>query len=585
MVLNDIRTAAPGLTVTTLILALFPVAVVLYILLLFDVALPGRNFVTLAGITLLMLVLIGARAFFIRLRHHMLVLLGDMVAARLSPRMAQAGPRVFAPVGDDDPSPGDMDAIQLFLKSGAGAAWIDIVGLAVAVLVMLVLHPLLALALVLGAGLSTLLLFRTMKRSERAARDLRPVGRRRDAAFEIGRMYSASLRALGMSGTLAALWRFANDRVLAIGNTRQSVQTRGQIAALSLQLATMVLLLATGGWLHMQDRASEAVLLAAALLGWLAMAPLVRAAEHADQLIDARLGWERIDALLSAAGPSAAEAVPLPPPTRTISCENVAFSDPSTNRALVRYVSFALSAGDVLAVIGRAGCGKSVLLRGLAGGWPLAEGKVRLDGAALDQWDADLLGRHIGYMPQTIDLIDGSVADNIARFAQAADPKQVIAAAQNCGAHDMIVRLPDGYNTRIGPHGHRLSLSQMQQVALARAFYRDPFLLVLDAPTSHQDAAREQLFRQAVDHARARGAIVIIAGAQNFLVGLASHVLLMRDGGTVAEFGTRDEVQERLEERRRARPLSDARTDTGDNGSAGPQDDNNDNEIAAEQTL
>jgi len=190
------------------------------------------------------------------------------------------------------------------------------------------------------------------------------------------------------------------------------------------------------------------------------------------------------------------------------------------------------------------------LLRALAGAIPLSNGKIRLDDAALDQWGEDLLGIHIGYMPQAIQLIDGSVAENIARFDPDAEPQQVVTAAQVAGAHEMIVRLPEGYNSHVGRDGSRLALSQAQRVALSRAFYRAPMLLVLDEPTAHVDLPGEQAFVQGIETARERGAVVILAGNANCLVQVATHVLVLRDGAMV-DFGSKDDVRQRMAERRK----------------------------------
>jgi ABC-type protease/lipase transport system fused ATPase/permease subunit len=215
----------------------------------------------------------------------------------------------------------------------------------------------------------------------------------------------------------------------------------------------------------------------------------------------------------------------------------------------VQGISFHLEAGQVLAIVGPGGVGKSALLRTLTGGWTTPLGQIRLDGATLEQWDAEALGRHIGYLPQNIELLDGTVAENISGFDPDAKPQDIIQAAQDAGIHEMILALPDGYATWVGPEGRRLSASQAQRIAMARALYGRPFLLVLDEPTAHQDTGGERQLAMIVAAARERGAVVVLAGAAGILVGISTHVLVLQNG-KVLDYGTRDAVRERAQARR-----------------------------------
>jgi ABC-type protease/lipase transport system fused ATPase/permease subunit len=203
-----------------------------------------------------------------------------------------------------------------------------------------------------------------------------------------------------------------------------------------------------------------------------------------------RQSWARLKELLQKA-PERQITHELPAPTSTLSAEGVSLAPPGANRLTVEGVSFVARSGEAIAVIGPSGSGKSTLVRGLTGVWNPVRGTVRLDGAALDQWDSDALGRHIGYLPQNVELLDGTVAENIGRFDPNATSEAVIAAARLAGVHDMVVRLPDGYETPVGADGSNLSAGQRQRIALARALYNDPFLIVLDEPNSNLDAEGE----------------------------------------------------------------------------------------------
>jgi ATP-binding cassette, subfamily C, bacterial PrsD len=219
----------------------------------------------------------------------------------------------------------------------------------------------------------------------------------------------------------------------------------------------------------------------------------------------------------------------------------VSLVPPGDQRFVVNAVSFGLKSGSALGIIGPSASGKSSLARALVGVWRPVRGSVRLDGAGLDQWSPEALGHHIGYLPQDIELFEGTIGQNIARFEPDPDPDAIIRAAEQAGVHDLIVRLPQGYDTRIGEGGMALSAGQRQRVALARALYRDPFLVVLDEPNSNLDGEGEQALTQAIANVRARGGIAIVIAHRPSALAGVDQVLVMADG-TVKAFGPRDEV-------------------------------------------
>jgi ATP-binding cassette subfamily C protein len=235
----------------------------------------------------------------------------------------------------------------------------------------------------------------------------------------------------------------------------------------------------------------------------------------------------------------------LPPPTQTLAVENLFVGAPGQNTAIVQDATFALGSGSALGIIGPSASGKTSLIKAVVGVWRPARGKVRLDGAAIDQWRADLLGPHIGYLPQDVELFDGTIAQNISRFEDNADSEAIIAASRAAGVHDMIVRLPNGYETQIAEGGSALSAGQRQRVALARALYHDPFLVVLDEPNSNLDAEGEEALTQAILSVRARGGIVIIVAHRPSALAAVDKILIMKDGRTQA-FGPKDEVLAKL---------------------------------------
>jgi ATP-binding cassette subfamily C protein len=241
-------------------------------------------------------------------------------------------------------------------------------------------------------------------------------------------------------------------------------------------------------------------------------------------------------------------ATALPAPSRRLAVESLNIAPPAQQKIIVQDVSFTLVAGQGLGIIGPSASGKSSLARGLVGVWMPARGKVRLDGAALEQWSSERLGPHIGYLPQDIELFDGTVAQNIARFEPETSSEHVIAAAKAAGVHELIVTLQDGYDTRVGEGGVAISAGQRQRIALARALYRDPFLIVLDEPNSNLDAEGDDALTRAVLGARERGAIVIvIAHRPSALLGV--ELMLAMANGRMQAFGPKEEVLKKVLER------------------------------------
>ena len=228
-------------------------------------------------------------------------------------------------------------------------------------------------------------------------------------------------------------------------------------------------------------------------------------------------------------------------PTSRLSVEGISMVPPGDQRLIVQDVSFALTAGNGLGVIGPSGSGKSSLIRALVGVWHPVRGKVRLDGAALDQWASDMLGRHIGYLPQDVELFGGTIAQNISRFDPEATSDGIISAAKEAGVHEMIIKMREGYNTQVGEQGTALSAGQAQRVALARALYGNPFLIVLDEPNSNLDTEGDEALTRAIRSARERGAIVIVVAHRPIGVEAVDQILVLRDGRMQA-FGPKEQV-------------------------------------------
>jgi ATP-binding cassette subfamily C protein len=548
-----------GIALLTAVIALFPITLALFTLMLFDVAIPGRSGATLIGLVLITVGVMGVHLFLVSLRREMISQLGPVLSAAIGNRpdvgMSRMTPMILTREQGGTVT-GGLDAIRDFLNSRAASSWIDACAIPLYLLAMVFFHGWLALLLLATAVLAVLLVRRACRHYSADAEHLTASAAARESVAETAWPDAPLIRALGMQERVARSWQFA-DHMLAHAR-RSAIDGDKQIVAMSegLMFVMTVSFLALGAWLVETGDASAGVVVAASVLALLALRPFVQMIDNIPLMLAARDGWWRIDDMLAKAPPML-DHIALPQPKETLECEALAILPPGHNSPVLRNITFSLTKGDVLAVIGVGGSGKSALLHALAGAWAPANGKVRLDGGALDQWDSDDLSRHIGFIPQHGGLMTGTVAENICRFSLNARPEAIIEAAQLAGVHAMILRLPDGYGTQVGPNGAFLSQSQARRIALARAMHENPFLLALDQPTAHLDPEGEQALVKALTHARKRGAIIVLAGNDRLIVEMATKVLILRNG-IMTDFGPKEEVRARSDAARKK--LEDAKS-------------------------
>jgi ATP-binding cassette subfamily C protein len=316
-------------------------------------------------------------------------------------------------------------------------------------------------------------------------------------------------------------------------------------------MALQSVLLGVGAYLVIQDAVSAGAILASSVLVGRVFAPVDLAIANWRGLAEARGALTRLGDVLPVA--TASERTRLPAPVARLTVEGLAVTPPGATRPVVRGVDFALDAGEVLAIVGPSGAGKSSIARALVGLWAASAGAVRLDGARLDQWQPEELGRHIGWVPQSVGFFDASIAENIARLDPNAPSEAVISAARAAGVHELILRTEAGYDTSIGDAHGPFSTGQRQRLALAHALYGEPFLIVLDEANSNLDAQGEAALKRAVADARTRGAIVVLVTHRSNLISAADHLLVIEDG-TMKAFGRRDEIVRALDTSARPAP-------------------------------
>ncbi|WP_422416413.1 type I secretion system permease/ATPase [Pseudomonas sp. GZD-222] len=368
-----------------------------------------------------------------------------------------------------------------------------------------------------------------------------------------------SIQAMGMLGTLRKRWFSLHERFLDLQN--QASDTSAVITAVSktLRLCLQSLVLGLGALLVIEGQMTPGMMIAGSILMGRVLSPIDQLIAVWKQWSGAHLAYQRLDGLLRDF-PEPALPMALPTPTGRLSVEQVSAGPPGKRVATLQQVSFNLAAGEVLGVLGTSGSGKSTLAKVLVGVWPTLAGTVRLDGADLHRWDREALGPHIGYLPQNIELLRGSIAENIARFAEL-DGLKVVEAARQAGVHELILRLPHGYDTRLGEDGGDLSGGQKQRIALARALYGSPSLIILDEPNSNLDTSGEAALATAIAQMKAQGRTVILVTHRSAALAQADKLLVLSDGRLQA-FGPAQEVMQALsraqEQAQRQAPAANA---------------------------
>jgi ATP-binding cassette subfamily C protein len=366
------------------------------------------------------------------------------------------------------------------------------------------------------------------------------LGVSRNNLAETSRRNAEALVAMGMTRRLASRWRETNRRFIATQQKASDVASGFASTSKVLRMVLQSAVLAVGAYLVINQQATAGIIIAGSILSARALAPVDLAIANWKGFVAARQSWHALNQLLILF-PAQTERMALEPPEKSLSVDFAAVAPPGIQRLAASNIKFVLNAGDGVGIIGPSGSGKSSLARLLVGVWQPARGKVCLDGASLDQWSPEALGSHIGYLPQDVELLTGNIAENIARFQPNASSHTIIAAAKAAGVHELIVSMSEGYATQIGEQGTALSAGQAQRIALARALYGDPFLVVLDEPNSNLDAEGDEALTRAILGIKERkGIVVVIAHRPSAISGL-NFILAMNQGQQI-EFGPKEEV-------------------------------------------
>ena len=545
--LKPVLMRAAGFSMVISLLALSPTV---YMLEVYDRVVNARSGMTLAMLTVVVVLCYAVMEILEKVRGAMMRAAGVQLDEKLSERVYNAMFQGFLKrhVSGGTQVLNDLKLVREFLFNPALLAVLEAPVALVALALIFAINPLLGWSAVVGA----LAQMGVAYMNERATR--KPLNEANRSAAAAQQFAEASLRnahvmeSMGMLDAVQARWQKRQDQFLA--HQAQASEGAGLWTAMSKLIQQLMgsVLLGLGAWLMMGNalNGGGGMVIIGSVLGGRVLAPLGQVVAQWNAVVNVRAAWARLEALLAQI-PEKPEAMPLPAPKGFLTVEALMAGAPGQQVPIVRGVQFGIQPGEVLAVIGPSASGKTTLARLLVGLWPAISGKVRLDGADVHAWDKAELGPYLGYLPQGVELLDGTLAENIARFGDV-DMAQVEAAARLVGLHELIMSMPQGYNSPIGRDGTMLSGGQRQRVGLARALYGKPVFVVLDEPNSSLDEVGDAALANAIATLKKMGTTFVVMTHRSSILGVADKILLMREG-TQQAFGPRDEVLAALQQK------------------------------------
>ena len=539
----------------------------LYMLQVYDRVLGSGSIATLQGLFLIVVILYAFMGLYEFLRSRLL----GRAAIRLDQEVGPTAFRAWLRSGGQQATrkPGasplplaDLGTVRGFLSSPAMGSIFDVPWIPLYLGLLFLIHPWLGWLTLAGAAIVALVAV-LGRRLTRAPQEASAVIEGEARAFsEQGRRNAELIEAMGMERGVTERWQQDHARALATGQGASNVSEVTGAFSKSFRMLLQSAMLTVGALLVLRHEMTAGMIIATSILSGRALAPVDQIIAQWRIIGAASLAHKRLIAFFEKA-PQEPRPIGLPQPTGKVVANRLTCLGPVPGAGgerprMLNQVSFALEPGDGLGVIGNSAAGKSTLARLIVGAWKPDGGDIRFDGATRDQWDPEVLGRAVGYLPQTVELLPGTIRDNITRFDPAARDNDMIAAARLAGVHDMILALPEGYGTKVGIPGQPLSGGQVQRLGLARAVFGGPRLIVLDEPNSNLDAAGEAALAQAIHALRAGGATVILMTHRTSALAEVNKIMLL-SAGNVVKFGDRDEVLRGL----LLRPVPD--TGTGGN--------------------
>ncbi|HWD29002.1 MAG TPA: type I secretion system permease/ATPase [Rhizomicrobium sp.] len=531
-----------------------------YMLQVYDRVLSSRSNETLILLTVIAAVALAVFAVLDSLRSRLLARIGMRVADRLSAQVLRAMIATSSQNSGHTMRSGlrDVETIRGFLGSPGFGALLDAPFIVVYFVVLFLLSPWFVLVVLVGGALLVGIALLNQRLTNPTLTRAIQLGARAQTFADDGLRNADVLEGMGMSQIFTERWRKSWLESLAMGTEAADRDSRLSSTSRGVRLAIQVLLLGTGALLLLDFQATGGIMIGASIIGARALAPIETLVSTWKTIIAVRLARERIAKLL-AQSPKRDEGMRLPSPSGRLQVNGLAYTLPGTRRMVLSGIAFDLLPGESLGIVGPSAAGKSTLVRLLVGAWPCTSGAVRLDGADIYAWPRGELSRHIGYLPQDVELFAGSVRENIARLDEG-EPDAVVRAAQRAGAHEMILGLPKDYNTEIGDYGHNLSGGQSQRIGIARALYGDPRYIVLDEPNSNLDGLGEQALLETLNQLKRDGVTVIVVAHRPSILQTVDKMLVLKANGAMETFGPRAEVMAKYAARPAPKPQANVVT-------------------------
>jgi PrtD family type I secretion system ABC transporter len=518
----------------------------LYMMQVYDRVLGSRSEATLVALSLLVVFLYGMMGLLDAVRGRVMRRVAARFQAALDRRVFDAMIRRSAVAADPEAQTGlsDLESIQKLIASPVLMAAFDLPWTPIFLAGIALFHPWLGLLALGGGGVLIAIAVLNQFLSTAPGRAAMTSGHRAMLQSEEIRNEAEMIQAMGMREAAFRRWQTARGKALADSVTASDVTGGFGTLTKTLRLFLQSAMLGLGAYLTLQGEVSPGAMIAGSILLGRALSPIELGLGQWPLVQRARKGWQNLETLLGKTPPEPARTA-LPQPRALLDVEAIAATAPGETRPLLRNVTFRVEPGEAIGVIGPSGSGKSTLARVLTGAWRAAAGTVRLDGAALSQYDPAVLGAHIGYLPQRVQLFDGTIAQNIARLASEPDAEAVVAAAKAAAAHDMIVKLPEGYDTPVRAGGGRLSGGQMQRIGLARALYGSPVIVILDEPNSNLDNDGSIALNNAIKNLKSQGKSVLIMAHRPAAIQECDKLLVIEQG-QMSAFGPKEEVLRKM---------------------------------------
>ncbi len=543
--IREIRKALPLLAVVSFFINMLLMVSPLYMMQTFDRVLGSGRVETLIFLTLIAGIAVLVMGLLFMVRAKILARVSRWLERKLSPELIKASMRsALYGLPSSAQSLQDLNTLKTFLSGNGVNALFDAPWVPIFLLVIWMLNPLLGM---LALAAAVILFIIALLNELVSRKQLKEASR-----YSISSMQKANsairnadvFHAMGMLPGFLTKWVQRNDKGLDLYLKASDLNAGFLGISKFVRMFVQMLILGVGAYLVLQSELTSGGMIAGSILLGRALAPIDQAIGAWKGMVAARDAYDRLKLILERV-PEVEEHMPLPAPKGQLSCEQIIFVPQGRLEPVLNGVHFALEAGDALGIIGPSAAGKSTLCKILIGTWQPTRGRARLDGADIFAWNSDQVGPYIGYLPQDVELFGGSVKDNIARLSAEPDADAVVEAAIIAGVHDMVLRLPGGYETEIGESGSYLSGGQRQRIGLARALYGKPKLIVLDEPNASLDAEGEEALIGAMEKAKGWGATVIIVAHQPRILRPVDKLLVLRDG-RVEMFGPRDEVIAKL---------------------------------------